>query len=226
MSEWEKEKHPTKLNWKSYFPWPIDDDYWKYNPLLYTPAATAKPGENPYEDKRKWKAAKEGLLEPHVFTKFQRFSCGFHQRGINEYIRCEFGGHAQKWTLRDKMETSSLFWTLSQLLSRVQVIKSLEIVIDVEERYRPNSKNVDSKDVIEDRIRREDSPSDQIIRSGLNGFQPWLRKLGNVETFDVKVPTHIFDYRDPTYQKLGEKSGRVVEELEKEVSIKFLYFLI
>lgn len=216
-SEWEKEMHPTNTevarnDW--FFSCPTENDFWKYNPLLYTSTAT-RLGKNPYKDKRKSKAATEGKLEPHISAKFQKFSCGIHRTGLDEYIRCEFWNHTLEWGLQDKVETSSLFWALSQLLSRVQVVKSLEIILGVDGSHDPLS-----QEAIEDRILREDFPSDQIIRSGPNGFRYWLRGLRNVEDFELKVQTHDFDFKNPTYRKLGEKSGQVVEELKKEVCRK------
>lgn len=135
--------------------------------------------------------------------------------------------------LRRYLESSSFFEVLTRLLSRVKVVKHLEIILDVDKDlaiwpcYRPSQKDLDEC------VQQELIPSEEIIRSGPNWFHYSLEKnwvmskpspsrFGIMRSITGEGGVHHHPPRlppfnpphPPKYREAGEeKSGKVIEEL-------------
>lgn len=211
------------------------DPTWRFDPMWYIHHGTysGEPGHCPYEDDDIWgyrEDSWEGYMEPHVFTQFQKICVNITTPDLKSYFRQEFDAHSiRRPVLGDFIKRSRLFRVLTKLLSIVKVLKKLEVIVDIDEDLEQWGIHVSERATLEALIQSELLPSDQLIRSGGNGFLYSLGQLSNVQDFELKVVARVSPRQQPAYRKLdkvspeyrqlGKASSDVVVELKSEVSI-------
>ncbi|CAG8949728.1 hypothetical protein HYFRA_00004047, partial [Hymenoscyphus fraxineus] len=207
------ESHQT---WNSI--WACDPMVWVASGERHQPR---KPGQNPYKNERlkylngSW----QGFLQPHIFTQFQKFSITITLEDLWEYWEEEYDiPESGIYTIRDFAAASHLFAILTKLLSGVTFLKHLEIILDVDEEGLDWGHPLE-----EDKDTSERLLSDGIIQSDENGFLYYFGMLDNVQNFDIKVVSKRDDLSpsNTEYRTLEGKSKRVIEELKKELAIRF-----
>ncbi|CAG8977279.1 hypothetical protein HYALB_00010899 [Hymenoscyphus albidus] len=137
---------------------------------------------------------------------------------FEEIARIEYAKTAGEDAQRGLDEASHLFAILTKLLSGVTFLKHLEIILDVDE------KGLDwGYPLEEDKDTSKRLPSDGIIQSDENGFLYYFGMLDNIENFDIKVVSKGDNLcpSNTEYRTLEGKSKRVIEELKKELAIRF-----
>jgi len=189
---------------------------WRHNPLHYNGKSDADG--RPIYDQPEMKGVWNGLMEPHVFSRFENIQIDLDLHfpvwisgayEVNDHVNIGVKTVNQG----NLMKRTHLLKDLATILSRSPSLKSLELTISVEV-FAPPSSIQQFKSTI------CNSVADAFIESDV--LYP-LELLTNVEKFDLKVienAASTIHCLDDMYRKLGPKTAKVVEELKRAIERK------
>jgi hypothetical protein len=188
----------------------------------------------------------EGRMEPHTFVRFQNivYNPYFHYSTYNQgpsYFQVDFGPHYQQvygMFPRDAgpygsiktstfMRSVGAIRTLTNLLSVIPHLNSLTIKMSVSYSiYKPFPRDIDEE--LEGRavpvlrtVYLPDQGSQAIRRFFLTGGFESLRKVSNVENFELEILLRDEDQRYG-YQELHFREVNMVKDLKHDVEANFL----